>query len=76
MNITSNKTYQVGEKLICILQSNSYLEVGKEYTVSKVEDWSGRIHLKEEEGYRFNPARFISVQEFRESKLNNLLDNE
>ncbi len=78
MNITSNKKYEVGEKIICILQSNSYLEVGKEYTVESIDNYYGRksLRLQEVQGYHFNPARFVSVREFRESQLNKLLDNE
>jgi hypothetical protein len=78
MNITSNKKYEVGEKIICILQANSYLEVGKEYTVERLDNYYGRksLRLEEVQGYHFNPARFVSVREFRESQLNKLLDNE
>jgi hypothetical protein len=78
MNITSNKTYEVGEKVVCILKANSYLEIGEEYTIESVENYYGKttLKLKEVQGYRFNPARFISTREFRESQLNKILDNE
>jgi hypothetical protein len=78
MKITSNKTYDVGEKIICILKANSYLEIGEEYTVEKVDNYYGRstIRLEEVKGYHYNPARFVSVREFRDSQLNKILDNE
>ena len=33
MLITLNKNYEAGDKVTCIIASNSYLERGKEYTV-------------------------------------------
>ena len=42
MNITSNKTYEVGEKIVCILKANSYLEIGEEYTIESVDNYYGK----------------------------------
>jgi len=76
MLITSDKTYEVGDKIICIIASNTYLERGKEYTVESctVEYGETVLYLKEQPGYQFNVARFISTKEIRDSKLNNILD--
>ena len=73
MNITSNKTYQPGDKVTCILSSNSYLERGKEYTVKKFE--YGGVYLDDDDvmGYPFNPARFTSTAEIRDSKIEKIL---
>ena len=73
MNITSNKTYQTGDKLIFILSSNSYLERGKEYTVKNFE--YGEVYLDDDGvmGYAFNPARFISTAEIRDFKIEKIL---
>lgn len=78
MIITSNKTYESGDKVTCIIASNTYLERGKEYTVDKCVEEYGEtvIYLKEQPGYTFNVARFISTREIRDFKLNNILDNE
>ena len=73
MNITSNKTYQPGDKVICILSSNSYLERGKEYTVQIFRN--GAVYLDDVglTDYPFNPARFISNAEIRDSKIEKIL---
>jgi hypothetical protein len=73
MNITSKKTYQSGDKVIAILTANSYLERGKEYTVKRFE--YGEVYLEDDEqdGYPYNPARFISTAEIRDSKIEKIL---
>jgi hypothetical protein len=78
MLITSEKTYESGDKVTCIIASNTYLERGKEYTIERcvIEYGETLIYLEEQPGYQFNVARFISTQEIRDSKLNNILDNE
>ena len=78
MIITSNKNYESGDKVTCIIASNTYLERGKEYTVDKCVEEYGDIviYLEEQPGYQFNVARFISTKEIRDSKLNKILDNE
>jgi hypothetical protein len=78
MIITSEKTYESGDKVTCIIASNTYLERGKEYTIERcvVEYGETVVYLEEQPGYQFNVARFISTQEIRDSKLNNILDNE
>lgn len=78
MEITSNKTYEPGEKITCVIASNSYLERWKEYTVDRCEDEYGEsvVYLEEHKGYSFNVARFISTKEIRESKLNKILNDE
>jgi hypothetical protein len=78
MFITSNKTYESGDRVICIISSNTYLESGKEYTVERYVEEYGQpgVYLKEQPGYHYNVARFISTKELRESKLNNILENE
>jgi hypothetical protein len=74
MIITSNKTYEKGERVICIISSNSYLIRGKEYTVKKFSD-SGEVYLDgyDLDGYSFNPARFISTSEIRNYKIEKIL---
>ena len=78
MIITSNKNYESGDKVTCIVASNTYLERGKEYTVDRCVEEYGDIviYLEEQPGYQFNVARFISTKEIRDSKLNKILDNE
>ena len=78
MLITSDKTYESGDKVTCIIASNTYLERGKEYTIERcvMEYGETVVYLDEQPGYQFNVARFISTQEVRDSKLNNILDNE
>jgi hypothetical protein len=78
MEITSNKTYEPGEKITCVIASNSYLERWKEYTVEKCVDEYGEtvVYVKEQSGYPFNVGRFISTKEIRESKLNKILNDE
>lgn len=78
MLITSDKTYESGDKVTCIISSNTYLERGKEYTIERcvIEYGETVVYLEEQPGYQFNVARFISTQEIRDSKLNNILDNE
>jgi len=78
MIITSNKNYESGDKVTCIISSNTYLERGKEYTVDRCVEEYGDIviYLEEQPGYQFNVARFISTKEIRDSKLNKILDNE
>jgi len=78
MLITLNKNYEAGDKVTCIIASNSYLERGKEYTVEKcrVEYGDTMIYLLEQPGYSFSVARFISTKEIRDSKLNNILNDE
>lgn len=78
MIITSNKNYESGDKVTCIIASNTYLERGKEYTVDRCVEEYGDIviYLEEQPGYQFNVARFISTKEIRDSKLNKILDNE
>jgi hypothetical protein len=78
MLITSDKIYEPGDRVTCIIASNSYLERGKEYIVDKFINKYGEtsISLKEQPGYSFNISRFISTKEIRESKLNNILNDE
>ena len=78
MIITSNKNYESGDKVTCIIASNTYLERGKEYTVDRCVEEYGDIviYLEEQPGYQFNVARFISTKEIRDSILNKILDNE
>lgn len=80
MKITSNKTYEPGDRVFCILSSNTYLEKGVEYTVEKCVKSYGdvEIYLKErdQQGYKYNPARFLSVKEIRESRINKILNDE
>jgi len=78
MEITSNKKYNPGDKVTCIISSNSNLETGKEYTVKKYTNQYGEnvISLEEEPGYTFNVGRFISTMEIRDSKINKILNNE
>lgn len=73
MKITSNKRYQPGDRVIAILTCNSYLEKGKEYTVKRFN--YGNIYLEEDDqdGYSYNPARFISTAEIRNSKIEKIL---
>jgi len=78
MNITTHKNYEIGEKVVCILKANTYLEIGKQYTIKSFKNYYGRpaLVLEEIDGYFYNPARFVSTKEFRDSQLNKLLDNE
>jgi len=71
MIITSNKTYEPGDRVICIIASNSNLEFNKEYIVEKSYDET--ISLEGEHGYTFNVGRFISIKEIREVKINKIL---
>jgi hypothetical protein len=78
MEITSNKKYNPGDKVICIISSNTNLESGKEYTVKKYtyEYGDNLVSLEEEQEYTFNVGRFISTMEIRDSKINKILNNE
>ena len=78
MLITSDKIYEPGDRVICIIVSNSYLERGKEYIVEKCKNEYGEtvLYLKEQPGYSFNIARFISTKEIRDIKINNILNDE
>lgn len=72
MTITSNKTYEPGDRVICIISSNSNLEFNREYIVSEDSGY-GTISLEGENGYTFNVGRFISIKEIRETKINKIL---
>jgi len=78
MLITSDKIYEPGDRVTCIIASNSYLERGKEYIVDKCRNEYGEnvVYLQEQPGYPFNISRFISTKEIREIKLNNILNDE
>ena len=78
MLITSDKIYEPGDRVICIIVSNSYLERGKEYIVEKCQNEYGEtvLYLQEQPGYSFNIARFISTKEIRDIKINNILNDE
>jgi len=78
MLITSDKTYDTGDRVICIISSNSHLERGKEYIVEKCQNEYGEtvLYLQEQPGYSFNIARFISTKEIRDIKINNILNDE
>ena len=78
MLITSDKIYEPGDRVTCIIASNSYLDRGKEYIVEKCKNEYGEtvLYLEEQPGYPFNIARFISTKEIRDSKLNNILNDE
>ena len=78
MLITPDKTYEPGDRIICIISSNSYLERGEEYIVEKCDNEYGEsvVYLKDPSGYSFNVARFISTKEIRDSKLNKILNDE
>ena len=78
MLITSDKIYEPGDRVTCIIASNSYLDRGKEYIVEKCKNEYGEtvVYLQEQPGYPFNVARFISTKEIRDSKLNNILNDE
>jgi len=78
MLITSDKIYEPGDRVTCIIASNSYLERGKEYIVDKCQNEYGEtvVYLQEQPGYLFNISRFISTKEIRDSKLNNILNDE
>jgi len=78
MEITSNKRYESGDIVTCIIASNSYLESGKEYKVISCINKYGEtvVYLEEHPGYSFNVARFISTKEIRDSKLNKILNDE
>ena len=78
MLITSNKTYEPGDRVTCIISSNSYLDRGKEYIVEKCKNEYGEtvLYLEEQPGYPFNIARFISTKEIRDIKINNILNDE
>ncbi len=81
MKITTDKIFETGDKVICILPSNSELEFGKTYTVKKfqgkvetnnfasviLEEWSFRV---------YNVGRFVSVSEVRDFQINKIIDNE
>jgi len=78
MLITSDKIYEPGDRVTCIIASNSYLDRGKEYIVEKCKNEYGEtvLYLEEQPGYPFNIARFISTKEIRDSKPNNILNDE
>ena len=78
MLITSEKIYEPGDRVTCIIASNSYLDRGKEYIVEKCKNEYGEtvVYLQEQPGYSFNIARFISTKEIRDSKINNILNDE
>ena len=81
MEITSEKSFEIGEKVICILPSNSELEFGKTYTVKKYHEKVNTNHfasvILEEWSYRvYNVGRFVSVSEIRDFQINKIIDNE
>jgi hypothetical protein len=81
VKITTDKIFETGDKVICILSSNSELEFGKTYTVKRfqeklktnkfasviLEEWSFRV---------YNVGRFVSVSEVRDFQINKIIDNE
>jgi len=75
MEIKSKKEYEIGEEVICIISSSTNLETGNKYIISQKK--YNRYSLKEEDGYGYyyNPARFISKREIRDSKIKKILED-
>ncbi len=82
MNVSTRKIYEPGEKVICVLVSNSYLEFGKTYTIksNSLNEPSiyptdiNYITLEEEPLSNYNVARFFSIAEFRNFQINTVID--
>lgn len=77
MYITSNKKYEVGEIITCIIAANTDLRKGSEYKVLSHTDRGLKIESEDPDEYisydLYNPARFISTSEIRDSKINEIL---
>jgi hypothetical protein len=81
VKITTDKIFETGDKVICILPSNSKLELGKIYTVKRFQ---GKFKtnkfasvILEELSFRvYNVGRFVSVSEVRDFQINKIIDNE
>lgn len=81
MNVSSRTIYEPGEKVICVLASNSYLEFGKTYTIKSISLNSSiyptdinYISLEEEPLSSYNVARFVSISDFRNFQINTVID--
>lgn len=77
IKITSKKTYEVGDRVKCILPGNTSLVFGREYIVESMKYNSVEVSDPEDKyssDTPFNPARFISTKEIREAKINTILD--
>jgi hypothetical protein len=80
MYITSEKRYEPGERIICIISANTDLIRGGEYKVISHDMRGLKIESDDDNEYigydLYNPARFISQSEIRDSKINEILKNE
>ncbi len=81
MNVSSRTIYEPGEKVICVLASNSYLEFGKTYTIKSISlnrsiypTDINYITLEEEPLSNYNVARFVSISDFRNFQINTVID--
>ncbi len=81
MNVSSRTIYEPGEKVICVLASNSYLEFGKTYTIKSISlnrsiypTDINYITLEEEPLSSYNVARFVSISDFRNFQINTVID--
>ncbi len=82
MNVSSRTIYEPGEKVICVLASNSYLEFGKTYTIKSISLNGSKLYptdinyitLEEEPLSSYNVARFVSISDFRNFQINTVID--
>jgi len=81
MNVSSRTIYEPGEKVICVLASNSYLEFGKTYTIKSISlnrsiypTDINYITLEEDPLSNYNVARFVSISDFRNFQINTVID--
>ena len=76
MEIGQSLIFDKGDKIICILASNSSLEIFKEYTVKECRRSYGdsEVMVEENASCYFNSNRFISIKHERDSTINFILN--
>ena len=74
---TKDHKFKRGHTVICIINSRSYLTVGKEYTIKDILDGVGSIELLIENDknseYWYTPDRFMTKDKYREITINQIL---
>ncbi len=72
--------FQVGEKVICILNNRASLTVGKEYQIEGIDyddyDDCQSLNIFNDSGNYviYTSSRFMSKSEFRKFKINEIID--
>jgi hypothetical protein len=64
------------KKVVCIVDNHIYLQYGKVYNVVSEMDTDYKLERTDEtliDVYRWNKMFFVTLEEFREKKINNIL---